>query len=224
MGSYMETPEGEAAGEVFYDIAFGKEPFYRHEVWISGRVTTDDNFTFYEKPDLDENAPEVPAGDFIVTVERPMYYASIDRSRRLGWKENIVHYGDVEARVIEVLTGQASNAYKAFLRRLDIPYIIAGEDALDYALAMDKLYRLFDIRTLMLGGGGIVNWSFMQAGMCDEVSLVVAAAAGSAKKPALFSDTGGFTGGRAVSFRLLGVQQKAGGSLWLRYQPVYDKA
>ena len=27
MGSYMETPEGEQAGEVFYDIAFGKNPY-----------------------------------------------------------------------------------------------------------------------------------------------------------------------------------------------------
>ena len=67
---------------MFYDIAFSKDAFYKHEGWISGRVTTDDNFTFYEKPDLDEDAPEVPVGDFTVTAERPMYYVSIDRSGR----------------------------------------------------------------------------------------------------------------------------------------------
>ena len=44
----MGTREGAAAGEVLYDIAFGKDAFYQHEGWISGRVTTDDNFTFYE--------------------------------------------------------------------------------------------------------------------------------------------------------------------------------
>ena len=43
MGTYMDTPEGAAAGEVFYDIAFGKDAFYKHEGWIYGRVTTDDN-------------------------------------------------------------------------------------------------------------------------------------------------------------------------------------
>ena len=48
MGSYMGSPEGAAAGEAFYDIAFGKDAFYQHEGWISGRVTTDDNFTFYD--------------------------------------------------------------------------------------------------------------------------------------------------------------------------------
>ena len=65
MGSYMETAQGGAAGEAFYDIAFGKAPpFYHHQGWLSGRVTTDDNFTFYKKPDLPEEAPVVPEGDF----------------------------------------------------------------------------------------------------------------------------------------------------------------
>ena len=54
IGDYMETPEGEQAGSVFYDIAFGKNAYYKHQGWLSGRVTTDDNFTFYEKPELDE--------------------------------------------------------------------------------------------------------------------------------------------------------------------------
>lgn len=46
MGGYMRTPQGRAAGDAFYDIAFGKESFYHHQGWLSGRVTTDDNFTF----------------------------------------------------------------------------------------------------------------------------------------------------------------------------------
>lgn len=54
MGSYMNTKEGENAGNVFYNISFGENPYYKHQGWLSGRVTTDDNFTFYEKPALDE--------------------------------------------------------------------------------------------------------------------------------------------------------------------------
>ena len=30
MGDYMETPEGNTAGDVFYQIAFGKNPHYKH--------------------------------------------------------------------------------------------------------------------------------------------------------------------------------------------------
>lgn len=73
MGNYMDTPEGAAAGDVFYNISFGKDPYYKHQGWLSGRVTTDDNFTFYEKPELDEHTPAVPAGDF-VAEKTGMYY------------------------------------------------------------------------------------------------------------------------------------------------------
>lgn len=98
-----------------------------------------------------------PEGDFIVKADIPMYYVSVDPSGKLGWKSNVLHYVDTTAHVIEILTEKASNSYKAFLRKLNISYIIAGKDELDYALAMEKLYDLFDIRTLMLGGGGILN-------------------------------------------------------------------
>jgi len=173
MGNYMEVPEGEQAIREFYDIAFGKQPYYKHQGWLSGRVTTDDNFTFYEKPELDENAPTVPEGDFVAR-KSDMYYVSIDLSGRLGWKSHVLTYEDTTADVIEVLNSRASNAYKAFLRRLGISYVIAGEDALDYDLLLAKLKTLFGIETLMLGGGGVLNWSFIQAGCCDEISIVMA--------------------------------------------------
>lgn len=159
MGKYMETPEGEVAGDVFYNISFGKAPYYKHQGWLSGRVTTDDNFTFYEKPELDEYAPAVPDGDY-VAENADMYYVSVDPSGKLGWKNSTLTYIDTTAHVIEVLTGKATNAYKDFLHRLGISYIIAGEDALDYELALTKLKELFGIETLMLGGGAALNWSF----------------------------------------------------------------
>ena len=190
MGDYMGTPEGNAAGNVFY-----------------------------EKPTLDENSDKVPEGDFIIKSDIPMYYVSVDPSGKLGWKSNILHYVDTTAHVIEILTEKASNSYKAFLHKLEIPYIIAGKDELDYSLAMEKLYKLFDIHTLMLGGGGVLNWSFIQAGMCDEISVVIAASAdGSTDTPALFSAQKGLADNKAKSFFLEHVEVRDGGSVWLRYK------
>ena len=218
MGYYMDTPEGNAAGNVFYDIAFGKSSYYKHQGWLSGRITSDDNFTNYKKPELDENAPLVPEGEFIVKADVPMYYVSVDPSGKLGWESDVLHYIDTTAHVIEVLTEKAGNAYKAFLRKLNISYIIAGKESLDYELAMEKLYKFFDIRTLMLGGDGILNWSFIKAGMCDELSVVISASAdGSSKTPALFSTIGNLADDKAVSFSLENAEVKDGGSVWLRY-------
>lgn len=53
-----------------------------------------------------------------------------------------------------MLTGEASNAYKAFLREKNIPYIIAGENTIDAKLALEKLKILFHMVFVMLGGGG----------------------------------------------------------------------
>ena len=81
MGNYMNTPEGGAAGDVFYNIAFGKEPYYRHQGWLSGRITTDDNFTFYEKPELDEAAPAVPE---VISLQRKRICIMFPLIRRGG--------------------------------------------------------------------------------------------------------------------------------------------
>ncbi len=217
MGNYMEAPECGPAGDVFYEIAFGKNRTYQHQGWLSGRVTTDDNFTFYREPILDQDAPHVPTGDFI-GKQTDMYYVSIDPSGRLGWESNTLTYGDTTAHVLEVLTGRASNAYKAFLRKLGISYLIAGEESLDYALAMAKLKQQFGIETLMLGGGGVLNWSFIQAGMCDEVSMVIAPCAdGSTETQTMFQVKEGLSTDKAVGFTLKSAEVLDGSAVWLRY-------
>ena len=213
MGNYMETPEGAAVGDVFYNISFGKNPYYKHQGWLSVRITTDDNFTFYEKPDLDENAAKVPEGDYIAK-KTDMYYVSIDPSGRLGWKSSTLTYIDTTAHVIEVLTEKATNAYKAFLRRLGISYIIAGIDSLDYEQTLSKLKEQFGIENLMLGGAAL-NWSFIQAGMCDEVSVVIAAVA--ANTQTLFMTREGMSDDTSVAFKLQEAKVMDGDSIWLRY-------
>lgn len=208
---------GPEPGQLFYHLAFEKNGYYQHQGWLSGRTTTDDNFTFYKKPDLDQNAPQVPAGDFVIPTKFDKYYISIDPHGRLAWQSNELVYQTTHAQVLEVLTGQASNAYKAFLRHKNIPYIISGKDKLDAKLALDKLKNLFHMETVMLGGGGVLNWSFIQQGLCDEISLVLTPAAdGSSKTPSLFEAREGLSKATSVSFTLKGVETK-GNTVWLRY-------
>lgn len=217
MGSYLDTKEGSSAGDLFYQIAFGKNAHYHHQGWLSGRITTDDNFTFYRKPVLETDSLPVPHGDFVAKNDAPMYYVSIDPSGKLGWEKSEVTYIDTTAHIVEVLTEKASNEYKAFLRKLNISYIIAGEDSLNYELTMHKIKTLFGVETLMLGGGGVLNWSFMQEGMCDELSVVIAATAdGSSETPALFETRGNLTSATPISFKLKSVNE-IDGSVWLRY-------
>lgn len=219
MGNWFELPECEEAGEFFDNLTFGRIPEgYHMQGWFSGRVTSEDAFTDHRAPELDENAPLVPDGDYVVRMENPMYYISIDTHGRLGWTKNTITYSGVTARILEVLTESTSNAYKAMLRKLEIPYVIAGKDALDIPLMMEKLHNEFGLTTLMLGGGGTINWSFIRQGMCDELSVVMAPCAdGSTETQTLFMAKEGLSTDEPVGFELMDVKKLDSGGLWLRY-------
>lgn len=217
-GNFMDTPEADLAGDAFYQLAFGKDAYYKHQGRLSGRVTSDENFTFYRKPDLREGE-EVPEGDFIINQDKAPYYISIDPKGKLSREENTLDYGDTHAQVLEVLSKKASKEYRAFLRRLEIPYIICGKDDLEYEEVLEKLYKFFGIRLLMLGGGGVLNRTFVKAGLCDELSLVLAPVAdGDSKKAGLFTAVEGLSDTDPVGFNLEEVKVLDGGGLWIRYK------
>lgn len=92
-------------------------------------------------------------------------------------------------------------------------------------LLLRKLRLLFDSETLTFGGGGSPNWSLVDAGLCNEVSIVVAAAAdGSSDTPTLFEALGGFAAPRAVRYALTDAKVEEGGALRLRYRMVQKNA
>ena len=218
-GNYMPTPELKDAEDVFYDLAFGRHAFYRPNAWICGRVTTEDMFTEGRELRLDEGSETVPAGDFINT--RPyedFYYIALDSRGVIGWDKDFVRIRGKEVPIIEVLTDQASDAYKAYLRKLGISYIICGSKTVHYDTLLEKLSSNFDIDSLMLGGGGVLNWSFIQRGLCDEVSLVMAPVAdGNQHAASVFETSDRFSTPQAVGFQLLTAEVRKGGTAWLRY-------
>ena len=140
-GPHKSLSARKTSSDFFYEVAFGKNAYYDMQAWLSGRTTSDEAFTKYKKPNLPQNAATVPEGDFIAETNASKYYVSVDPSGKLAWESNALTYNDTHAHIIEVLTEQASNAYKAMLRQLNISYIICGKDALDYELLVDKLYN-----------------------------------------------------------------------------------
>lgn len=214
-GSYMETPEAESAFEEYERI----NQFYHPQSWINGRVTIDENFTFYEKPELPENAAMISHDDYIAARNAENYIAAADPSGRLGWKQNYVEYaGRPKVYVIEILTEQVSDAYLSFLQEKEISYIFAGTDMIDFTVAVKKLKSLFGIEKLKLSGGGVLNWSFAQAGLIDELSLIIAPVAdGATDTPTLFERSEKLPPHAPVGFHLKSVEVAKGGCVWLRY-------
>jgi riboflavin biosynthesis pyrimidine reductase len=176
--------------------------------------------------DLAREAATRPAsgaarGDFLAPGAHPPYAVSVDPRGRLVWSANTID-GD---HVIAILGGSVSDDYLAGLREREVSYLLAGADGddVDLALALEKLAATFGIRTLLLEGGGKINGSMLQAGLVDEVSLLVAPIADGTIGTASVFDVerqpdrqGTAHGGHRLA--LVAVERCAEGVLWIRYR------
>ena len=120
--------------------------------------------------------------------------------------------------MIELLTEQVSDAYLAFLQRMEISYLFVGKETLDFTLVVRKLKKLFGIERLKVSGGGILNWSFANEGLIDELSLIVAPVAdGDSNTPTIFERSEKLPYHGPVRFTLKSAETIKGGCVWLRY-------
>lgn len=212
-GPFMGT---EAVGELGAEYGNCRTKM-NADAWLYGTTTTKE-FTGFRKPVL-ENVSEVPDGDYIADNRVDLYYISVDVDGEIGWESGIFrNKGRTPAHVIEILTASTQVAYKAYLRKTGVSYIIAGEEKLDCEAAMKKLYELFHIEKVLICGG-VVNWSFLQAGMVDELSLFLAPVTdGSSGMASLFTQIPSLVEGKPVEFLLRETEKIGDGGLRLNYQ------
>lgn len=171
-GAFMGTKTAQTVSEEYARI----RSEYQADAWLYGTVTTKE-FTQGRKPEL-SSVTEVPDGDFVEENDVELYYVSVDTQGEIGWESGIFRKaGRPDAHVIEVLTERTAPAYRAYLRKRGVSYILAGSEMLDSKIVAEKLYRLFGIGTLLICGGGTINWIFLQQGAVDELSLLLAPAA-----------------------------------------------
>ena len=148
------------------------------------------------------------------------YAVVIDGTGSVRWESGSVDRRGEKLHVIVVLQKNASDAYISHLRKAGVSYIFAGKDSLDLPLAARKLKELFSIQSMLLSGGGVVDWSFLQAGLIDEISLVIPPVIdGGVRLPSAFDDSPLAVCHTPVALHLTDVQRLEGDALWLRYVP-----
>lgn len=212
-GEFMGTENARSVSEEYGRI----RTEYQADAWLYGTVTTKE-FTGWQKPELDSGA-EVPDGDFVAEAQAALYYVSVDTQGEIGWESGTFRKaGRPDAHVIEVLTEQTPAAYRAYLRRHGVSYILAGSEMLDSKLAVEKLYQLFGIGTLLICGGGTINWTFLQQGTVDELSLLIAPAAdGNPDSVTVFEKSPLLPSSGPASFQLKNIERLKGDGVRLVY-------
>ena len=151
--------------------------------------------------------------DFRAPGDHDSFAFAIDPRGRLAWQSNDID-GD---HVVAILSERVSDDYLATLRERGVSYLLAGAREIDLPLALDRIGERFGVRTLMLEGGGRINGGLLDAGLVDEVSLlVVPVADGRIGAPTLFDvDVDAVTPRRLV---LEQVEQRTNDVVWLRYR------
>ena len=182
------------------------------DAWIIGRVSMAPYAGLARVPQRKLAAP-IARTDFVAPQAVRTFAVGIDPAGKLAWKTNHV---DGE-HVITVLSEAVSDTYLAFLRKRGVSYVFGGKRAIDLPLVLDKLYRLFGIRKLLLEGGGAINGTFLAADLIDEMSVLVAPAIdGAVAMPTLIDCPPGATAVRRL--KLLSCAMLAGVLVWLRYK------
>jgi riboflavin biosynthesis pyrimidine reductase len=216
-GAYMSDPACAAAREKYSEL----RGFYSCDAALYGTTTMLGGYSSGRAPDELPDSPAYPMEDYAAPSDVQNYIVSVDPTGVLGWESSYIEKkGRPRAHVIEVLTGQVDPRYLAYLRQFDISYVFAGEETLDCALLLHKLKTMFGIEKLMVAGGGLINWSFAQAGLLDEVSVVMAPVAdGSTSAVSIFEKADFLPERKPLAFALKEMERVNGGGLWLRYTP-----
>ena len=187
---------------------------YKSQAWMVGRVTMEKDFTEGRKPQLGKQSVKISRTHYVGDPSASSFAIAVDPSGKLGWNSNEID-GD---HVIEILTESVSDEYLQHLQDNEVSYVFAGKDQIDFRIALEQLYSIFKIETLMLEGGGHINGSLLSAGLIDEVSiLILPLADGMVNTPTTFELTGDTLRAKATRLRLADVAKLDHDVVWLKY-------
>lgn len=214
-GAYMNIPECGGALKEYENL----RSRYECQAALYGTTTMKGGYCAGIAPKFFEDRITDTGKDYVGSFQGKNFIVSLDPKGELGWESpDIEKKNRPKAHVIEALTAQAADGYTAYLRRIGISYVFAGDTEIDCVLLLRKLKKLFGIERLMIAGGGYTNWSFLQAGCIDELSLVIAPIAdGNTTSVSIFERAGFLPNCGPVALTLKGVERTEDGSVWLRY-------
>jgi riboflavin biosynthesis pyrimidine reductase len=178
---------------------------FTSQAWMCGRITMERDFSGGVQPEPQTPPQPISRQPFIGNKEATSFAIAVDAHGKLGWDSNETG-GD---HIVEVLTEQVSDEYLYYLQNKRISYLFGGEKELDFARVLEQLASLFPIETLMLEGGGHLNGSLLNAGLIDELSLLLLPLAdGTPNSPTTFE----------VSEYLTKGQQLDNDVVWVKYR------
>ena len=196
------------AGDLYEKLA----QKFEFDGWICGRVTMQEiaHGKDYQKGLAKTSVPRI---HYFAKRNAGCYAISIDPHGKVAWTSNEA----LDSHVVSVVTEAVSDDYLAYLKSINVSYIFGGKTEIDLVQVIAILAAELGTKRLIVEGGPTVSGSFLNAGLVDEVSvLILPLIDGRGEHPASF-EIGGDAWTKPTYLTLNSADIQEGGSVWLRY-------
>ena len=178
---------------------------------VSGRVTAELEMA---EPGVFMAQDKTPYGKegFSKAADAAGYEVVVDTHGKLLWPDA----AGMEKPYLIITSQQVPQEYLHYLDGQHISWIACGEQKIDLARASEILAEHFGVQRMGVVGGPAINTAFLDAGLLDEISILIGAGVdGRREMPSVFD-------GRAMDYplthlRLQDVKKFESGAVWLRY-------
>ena len=75
--------------------------------------------------------------------------------------------------VILLVSSKTPSGYLEYLKARNFDFIIAGDNYVDYTVALEEINRRYGVKTLVTDSGGILAGILIERGLVDEIQLLV---------------------------------------------------
>lgn len=179
---------------------------------LMGRVTMQMHYALPE-PFKTNDATPIGCEMFHIAHKTNAYCIGIDTHGKLQWGEN-----EFDGQALLVITDEeCPKAYHDRLTEQGISWIATGKNGINLARAMELLLSQFNIERVAVTGGGHINGAFLEAGLLDEISFMVAPGIDGREGMAAVFDGISDKNRPATQLRLESLKQM-GETVWLRYK------
>ncbi len=204
-----ERPFKNAAGDLYEELA----KTFNFDAWICGRVTMQEISHGDDYPrGLAKSA--VPRTHHFADSNAETYAISIDPHGKVAWKSNQA----LGSHVVEVVSESVEDDYLAYLQSINVSYIFGGKTDIDLNKVVDILASELGRKRLIVEGGPHVSGSFLNAGLVDEVSvLLLPLIDGRGEHPASF-EVSTEAWKQPAYLKLVSAEVQEEGGVWLRYK------
>ncbi len=182
---------------------------------LSGRVTAALECSAVENETANKNLVELGGENVNKAVESEEYTIVVDTHGRLQMAS-----GEADGHpLLVIMSENVPEGHLDMLRDNNVSWIAVGKERIDLHRAMEILGDKFNVKKLIIVGGGNINGGFLEAGLVDEVSVMMAPGIDGRKGETVVFDGCTWKENTPYRLKLQSVEQVPGTEvIWIRYQ------